>query len=76
MFLGDLTDAKHADEEDSGQFFDEWAHYSNILNKTGVLKKTAWLDVRGNHGKLLCIFAAKLCYFVLKCVYYKLEIKV
>lgn len=47
---GDLTDAKNADMLGSQQFIEEWATYSDILKHSGVLNKTVWLDIRGNHG--------------------------
>ncbi|XP_071537020.1 transmembrane protein 62-like [Panulirus ornatus] len=46
---GDLTDAKNADMLGSQQYIEEWATYSDILHSTGVLNKTVWLDIRGNH---------------------------
>ncbi|XP_045625746.1 transmembrane protein 62 [Procambarus clarkii] len=46
---GDLTDAKTADRLGSRQFVEEWTTYSEILRTTGVLNKTVWLDIRGNH---------------------------
>ena len=36
----------------SGQYLEEWKSYSKTLNSSGVLEKTVWLDIRGNHGKL------------------------
>lgn len=47
---GDLTDAKKRDAMGSKQALDEWKHYKRVLDESGVLKKTTWLDVRGNHG--------------------------
>ncbi|XP_063982215.1 transmembrane protein 62-like [Diachasmimorpha longicaudata] len=46
---GDLTDAKKKDAMGSKQSLDEWKHYKRVLDESGVLKKTTWLDVRGNH---------------------------
>lgn len=50
---GDLTDAKTSDNIGSKQYRKEWEHYNNILQDTNVLKKTEWLDIRGNHGLYL-----------------------
>lgn len=46
---GDLTDAKNADMLGSQQYIEEWATYSDVLKNSGVLNKTTWLDIRGNH---------------------------
>ncbi|XP_046474147.1 transmembrane protein 62 [Neodiprion pinetum] len=46
---GDLTDAKAKDKMGSGQIQGEWEHYRKVLEESDVLKKTEWLDVRGNH---------------------------
>lgn len=46
---GDLTDAKDPDGVGSGQVLEEWETYQNLLRKNNVLKKTAYLDIRGNH---------------------------
>lgn len=45
---GDLTDGK--DEIlGSQQYEEEWRAYQSALINTGVLNKTDWLDIRGNH---------------------------
>ena len=55
MFVsGDLTDAKNADMLGSQQYVEEWATYSDVLKNSGVLNKTTWLDIRGNHGMKKC----------------------
>ena len=46
---GDLTDAKDPDGVGSGQVLQEWETYKNLLKKNNVLKKTTYLDIRGNH---------------------------
>ncbi|XP_064082624.1 transmembrane protein 62-like isoform X1 [Macrobrachium nipponense] len=46
---GDLTDAKNMDMLGSKQYIEEWATYRDILHSSGVLNKTVWLDIRGNH---------------------------
>ena len=46
---GDLTDAKKNILFDSKQHIYEWLMYNSILHSTGILNKTVWLDMRGNH---------------------------
>lgn len=46
---GDLTDAKTADNMGSAQQIKEWEIYRDILLDSGVVNKTVWLDIRGNH---------------------------
>ncbi|XP_023287605.1 transmembrane protein 62 isoform X2 [Orussus abietinus] len=46
---GDLTDAKTRDKMGSRQIIEEWQHYKNVLDETNIVKRTIWLDVRGNH---------------------------
>lgn len=57
LATGDLTDAKTADNMGSTQQLKEWEMYRNLIFESGVLNKTVWLDVRGNHGML-----KKYCY--------------
>lgn len=45
---GDLTDAK-GKIYGSQQYAEEWKAYYSTLIETGVLNKTSWLDIRGNH---------------------------
>jgi hypothetical protein len=45
---GDLTDAKDP-ILGSEQFPEEWQAYFQTLTETGVINKTKWLDLRGNH---------------------------
>lgn len=49
LATGDITDARTKGAMGSQQFIDEWIMYSDIINRTGVLSKTLWLDLRGNH---------------------------
>jgi hypothetical protein len=66
FFVGDLTDAKDAAEEVSEQQPEEWQRYADVLNRTGVRRKTVWLDIRGNHGKLhYCDFSSALVLVIL-----------
>ncbi|KAG8240348.1 hypothetical protein J437_LFUL000823, partial [Ladona fulva] len=46
---GDLTDAKSENNMGSRQYIEEWKYYQGILKDCKALKKTLWLDVRGNH---------------------------
>ena len=50
---GDLTDAKYADLRGSMQYVEEWSDYQRVLQRSGVLNKTVWFDIRGNHGNQL-----------------------
>lgn len=52
LATGDLTDAKTKDAIGSQQYESEWRHYRDILKEFDISKKTVWLDIRGNHGKL------------------------
>lgn len=47
---GDLTDSRSKSPLGSGQFEQEWIWYQEVLQSTNVTNKTAWLDIRGNHG--------------------------
>lgn len=49
---GDLTDAKTSDSIGSRQFESEWAYYRDILKECNIQERTAWLDIRGNHGAI------------------------
>ena len=46
---GDLTDAKDKDGVGSFQIPEEWRVYRDLLTRNNVLKKTVYLDIRGNH---------------------------
>lgn len=45
---GDLTDAKDQ-ILGSQQYAEEWKAYYGSLVETGIIDKTKWLDIRGNH---------------------------
>lgn len=49
---GDLTDARDPDILGSSQHEREWEIYKESIQSSGVLNKTKWLDIRGNHGQL------------------------
>ncbi|KJE97721.1 hypothetical protein CAOG_09129 [Capsaspora owczarzaki ATCC 30864] len=49
VVTGDLTDAKDQYLIDSGQHQEEWQDYAAALDRSGVLDKVKWLDIRGNH---------------------------
>ncbi len=53
QFAGDLTHAIYSDTRFSRQYEVEWREYHRVLTESGVLNKTTWLDIRGNHGELL-----------------------
>ena len=46
---GDLTDAKDSDGVGSFQIAEEWRSYRDLLVRNNVMKKTVYLDIRGNH---------------------------
>ncbi|XP_074600919.1 transmembrane protein 62-like isoform X2 [Brevipalpus obovatus] len=46
---GDLTDSRTKEPLGCDQFKEEWSWYWEALNSSGVLHKTTWLDIRGNH---------------------------
>ena len=50
---GDLTHAKFPNERSSQQFEEEWQAYNDILRETRVGERRPWLDIRGNHGRVL-----------------------
>lgn len=60
---GDLTDAKDRDNLGSRQYKAEWQIYHRIIEDSGVLNKTQWLDIRGNHGKWGTVFTYIVVYF-------------
>lgn len=37
----------------SDQNLPEWVAYRKVLDDSKVTEKLQWLDIRGNHGKLL-----------------------
>ncbi|XP_077866120.1 transmembrane protein 62-like [Saccoglossus kowalevskii] len=47
LVTGDLTDSMYKGHV--GQRKIDWQKYRQILEDTGVVNKTVWLDVRGNH---------------------------
>lgn len=53
LATGDLTDAKDSDHLGSRQYLKEWRIYHDTVVESGVRNITTWLDIRGNHGRLL-----------------------
>ena len=49
LATGDITDARTKGAMGSRQYEHEWFMYQDVINRTGVLNKTLWLDLRGNH---------------------------
>jgi predicted MPP superfamily phosphohydrolase len=49
LATGDLTDAKASDLTGSRQYENEWKAYHKVITENGILTRTVWLDVRGNH---------------------------
>lgn len=34
---------------------EEWEAYKSAVDESGILNKTVWLDLPGNHGKVLIV---------------------
>lgn len=50
LVTGDITDGRVPNTTfGTGQQLDEWLAYSTAVTRSGALKKTTWLDIRGNH---------------------------
>ncbi|KAJ6645818.1 Transmembrane protein [Pseudolycoriella hygida] len=46
---GDLTDARDNNYFGSRQYVGEWEAYRKAIDDSGILNKTIWMDIRGNH---------------------------
>ncbi|KAG9509324.1 Neprilysin-2 [Fragariocoptes setiger] len=51
LVTGDITDGRTRFSE-TGQQLEEWQAYQDVITKSNVLNRTAWLDIRGNHDNL------------------------
>lgn len=50
LVTGDITDGRKLNSTfGSGPQLEEWQAYSKAVRDSGADKKTAWLDIRGNH---------------------------
>lgn len=50
LVTGDITDGRKPNTTfDSGPQLSEWLAYSRAVTDSGVLNRTNWLDIRGNH---------------------------
>ncbi|XP_077989649.1 transmembrane protein 62-like [Glandiceps talaboti] len=47
LVTGDITDAVHRQKAHQSEI--EWEMYKKCLEDSGVLKKTTWIDIKGNH---------------------------
>lgn len=51
--IGDIVDSLGSSYMASDQNLPEWVAYRKVLDDSKVTEKLQWLDIRGNHGKLL-----------------------
>lgn len=61
---GDLTDARDNNHFGSRQYIGEWEAYRKAIDDSGILNKTIWMDIRGNHGTLNDDYMHKMCTFI------------
>lgn len=58
---GDLTDARDNNIFGSRQYIGEWETYRKAIDDSGILNRSIWMDIRGNHGTLTSTLLGSHC---------------